>query len=187
MPAFSCSRPRRGRRARYTVTVKDGLGGTPDFTINVGTNPYDPPNPWVNPSTATTRRRQPGDQIYTAANTPATFTPQGESADGTPVQVNVQLLRPVPTVSGDFVDNSYTGTNPPADTTNTDMTLTQSGSSYTVTPTSGYYGVQVLEVTGFTPVSGTFAVASGIDNDGVDQFRQHEPGRHGRQHSKRAA
>ena len=33
------------------------------------------------------------------------------------------------------------------DTTNEDMTLTQSGSSYTVTPAAGYYGVQILEIT----------------------------------------
>ena len=36
-----------GATGSYTVTVSDGLGGTQTFTINVGTNPYDPPNPWV--------------------------------------------------------------------------------------------------------------------------------------------
>ena len=41
----------------------------------------------------------------------------------------MQLFRDVPTVTGAYVDNSYTGTNPPAATTNADMTLTQSGSS----------------------------------------------------------
>ena len=82
----------------------------------------------------------------------------------------MQLFRPVPTVSGAYVDNSYTGTNPPADTTNPDMTLTQNGSSYTVTPTSGYYGVQVLEVTGFTPVSGTFELQVGSTTTGSISF-----------------
>ena len=111
-----------------------------------------------------------GDQIYTTANTPATFTPQGESADGTPVQVSVQLFRGVPTVTGAYVDNSYAGTNPPADATNADLTLTQNGASYTVTPTNGDYGVQVLEVMGFTPVSGTFELQVGTTTTGSISF-----------------
>ena len=83
----------------YTVTVNDGLGNTQTFTINVGTNPYDPPNPWVKPVSVGVNSSgvNPGDQIYTAANTAVTFTPQGESADNTAVQTGAQLMRPGPT------------------------------------------------------------------------------------------
>lgn len=137
-----------------------------------GTGTDDPANPWVQPISVGVNNSgtNAGDQIYTTANTPATFTPQGESADGTPVQVSVQLFRGVPTVTGAYVDNSYAGTNPPADATNADLTLTQNGASYTVTPTNGDYGVQVLEVMGFTPVSGTFELQVGTTTTGSISF-----------------
>ena len=140
----------------YTVNVSDGLGGTQTFTINVGTNSFDPPNPWVTPINGT-------DKIFTAANTPATFTPQGVSADGSAAQVNVQLFRAVPVYPGDYVDNSYTGTSPAADAINPNMTLTQNGSSYTVTPTTGFYGVQVLEVTSQSATAAAWDAGSGVD------------------------
>ena len=83
---------------------------------------------------------------------------------------------------------TFTYDGPVADTTNPDMTLTQNGNgSYTLTPTSGYQGIQFLEVTAVTPVTGTFDVASGIDHDGVDQFRQRQPGGHGSRHANRDA
>ena len=131
-----------GAAGSYTVTVADGLGGSQNFTIAVGANKFDPPNPWVQPINGT-------DQITTAANTPATFSTQGESASGTAVQVSGQLMLPVPAVSGAYVDSSYANQTPPADTTNPYMTLTQNGSSasYTVTPNNGYYGEQFLEIT----------------------------------------
>jgi len=144
-----------GATGSYTVNVADGLGGTQTFTINVGTNSFDPPNPWVQPINGT-------DKISTAANTPATFTPQGVSADGSAVQVNVQLFRAVPAYPGDYVDNSYTGTNPVADATNPNMALAQNGSSYTVTPTTGYYGVQVLEVTAQSATAAPWDAGSGV-------------------------
>ncbi len=162
-----------GATGPYTVTVSDGLpGGTQTFTIDIGTNPDDPPNPWVQPVSvgANNQGVNTGDQIYTAANTPVTFTPQGESADGSQVQVSVELFRGVPTIPGAFVDSSYTGTNPPAATTNPDMTLTQNGSSYTLTPTNGDYGVQVLEVMGFTPVIGGFSLQVGTTTTGSIDF-----------------
>ena len=59
----------------YTVNVSDGLGGTQSFTIAIGTNVYDPPNPWVNAINGT-------DTITTAVNTPVTFTPSAGSAAG---------------------------------------------------------------------------------------------------------
>ena len=89
-----------GATGSYTVTVSDGLGGTQTFTVKIGTNSYDPPNPWVQPILGT-------DQVNVAANSSATFTVQGESADGTPPQVNVQLFRCVPAYTGDFADSSY--------------------------------------------------------------------------------
>ena len=50
-----------GATGAYTVTVSDGLGGSQTFTVNVGTNPYDPPNPWVQPiSRRQQQRRQLG-------------------------------------------------------------------------------------------------------------------------------
>ena len=128
----------------YTVTVTDGLGGSQTFIVNVGgTNPYDPPNPWVAPINGT-------DTITTAANTAAKFTPVGESANDTPPQIAVSLFLPLQgsNFSADLVDNTYTGTSPAVVTPNPYMTLTHSGSSYTVTPTSGFYGVQVLEIEG---------------------------------------
>ena len=86
--------------------MSDGLGGTQSFTINVGTNAYDPPNPWVKPINGT-------DTITTADNTAVTFTPQGESATAAgsaAPQVDVQLYRPVPGVANAYVDNSYVPT-----------------------------------------------------------------------------
>ena len=247
-----------GATGTYTVNVSDGLGGTTSFTITLGTNADDPPNPWVQPINGT-------DTIHTAANTPYTFTPTGgyaAAAGAVAPQINVQTFLPVPAVTGAVVDSSYdplnstfelqvgsvttgsisfdssnltgtaanirdalvsagfsgatvtaispTGSAPTAfsfkvtfaasespiasvssaalpdttltnsatssttvqtltftttipvpDTTNPDITLTQSGTSFTVTPAAGYYGMQVLEVTGFTPVSGTFELQVG--------------------------
>lgn len=147
-----------GATGPYTVNVSDGLGGTKSFTINVGTNSFDPSNPWVAPINGT-------DTIHAAANTPVTFTPQGVSANGSAVQVNVQLFRAVQGsgYAGYYVDNSYTGTTPAADTTNPNMTLVKNGSSYTVTPTAGYYGVQVLEVTGQSATAAPWDAGSGVD------------------------
>jgi len=147
-----------GATGSYTVTVSDGLGGTQTFKVNVAGNSYDPPNPWGQPINGT-------DKINAAANTAVTFTPQGVSADGSAVQVNVQLFRAVTTsgYEGDYVDNSYTGTNPVADTTNPDMTLTQNGSSYTVTPTTGYYGVQALEITAQSATAASWDTSAHVD------------------------
>jgi cyclophilin family peptidyl-prolyl cis-trans isomerase len=249
-----------GASGSYTVTVSDGLGGSKNFTVTIGANAYDPPNPWVAPINGT-------DTISTTANQAVTFTPQGgaaAAAGGVAPQIDVQLLQPVPTVADAYVDSSYVplisgtfelkvgtlttaaitfnsadptttaaniqsalrlltglsaatvtanaptpGTNPTsfsfsvtfagseapvtyvtlqnleatfanstsvatavqtltfhysgpmADTTNPNMTLTQNGSSYTVTPASGYYGVQFLEVMGLTSVLGTFQLKVG--------------------------
>jgi cyclophilin family peptidyl-prolyl cis-trans isomerase len=149
-----------GASGTYTVTVKDGTGATQSFTITIGADSYDPPNPWVQPINGT-------DQINVAANGSATFTPQGESADGTAVQVAAQLFLPVPSYPMYLVDSSYTGTNPPADTTNPYMTLTSSVVSdvttYTVTPETGYYGVQVLEVTGQSATAASWDSGAGVD------------------------
>ena len=251
-----------GATGSYTVTVSDGLGHSQSFQISVGTNSYDPPNPWVAPINGT-------DTITTAENTAVTFTPQGEAAAGGTAQVNVQLLLPIPGIANSYVDNSYiptvtgyfeleegstatseinfnstelnttaadiqtalqtlsglsgttvtavapSGSNPTsfsftvtfagsqspltylttsgtqtvsnleasfansatasattqtltftydgpvADTTNPDVTLTQNGSSYILTPTSGYQGIQYLEITAVTPVTGTFVLDVG--------------------------
>jgi cyclophilin family peptidyl-prolyl cis-trans isomerase len=147
-----------GASGPYTVTISDGLGGTQSFTINLGTNNFDPPNPWVNAVNG-------NDKIFTAAGTPSTFTPQGESADGSTVQVGVQAMMSVPTVPGAYVDNSFLNTSTaqsyPAQNPNPNITVTQNGSSYTVTPAAGYYGVQVLEVTAINAVSGTFQLKLG--------------------------
>ena len=80
----------------YTVNVTDPAGVTQSFTITVGTNSYDPPNPWVDPINGTDTITIPA-----AANASATFTPKGESADGTPApQIDVQLFRAVPDYPG---------------------------------------------------------------------------------------
>jgi cyclophilin family peptidyl-prolyl cis-trans isomerase len=95
-----------GATGTYTVNVSDGHGGTTSFTITLGTNAYDPPNPWVTPINGT-------DTITTAENTPVTFTPSGKSvtAAGSPApQVDVQLYEPVPSVANAYVDNSYVPT-----------------------------------------------------------------------------
>jgi large repetitive protein len=248
-----------GATGSYTVTVSDGLGGSTNFSVTVGTNSFDTPNPWVQPINGT-------DRINTPANTAYTFTPQGAAATaagGVTPQVSVKMLLPVPSISSAYVDSSYvpvngsfeikvgsvttgsirfdssnlagtaaniqdalvaagfsgttvtaasttgnaptafsfnvtftssasaityvasttaalpitfansataaatsqtltfTSSSPVADTTNPDVTLTQNGASYTVTPASGYYGVQFLEVMGFTPISGTFQLQVG--------------------------
>ena len=41
------------------------------------------------------------------------------------------------------------------------MTLTQNGSTYTVTPANGFYGTQYLEVMAFTPLTGQFQLQVG--------------------------
>ncbi len=56
---------------------------------------------------------------------------------------------------------TFTYDGPVADTSNPDVTLTQNGSSYTLTPTSGYTGIQYLEITAVTPVTGTFELDVG--------------------------
>ena len=143
----------------YTVTVTDSLNNTQTFSVSVGgTNSFDPPNPWVAPING-------NDKISTAANTATTFTPQGVSADGTAVSVNVQVLRAVQGsgYAGYYVDNTYTGTTPAADTTNPNLALVKNGSSYTATPTAGYYGVQVLEVTGQSATAAAWDSTSGVD------------------------
>ena len=74
--------------------MTDGLGGTQTFTVNVGgTNPFDPPNPWVAPINGT-------DTITTPANTAYQFTPVGESAASTPLPRSIRscssrLLGPI--------------------------------------------------------------------------------------------
>ncbi len=147
-----------GATGTYTVTVTDGTA-TQTFTVNVGANAYDPPNPWVAPIDNT-------DQLTTPANTAVSFIPQGESADNSAVQVNAQLLLPVPAVPGAYVDSSYTGTNPPS-APNTSMTLTSTptanGIEYTATPASGSYGVQVLEVTGQSATPAAWDSSAGVN------------------------
>ena len=82
------------------------------------------------------------------------------------MQVNAQLLLPVPAVSGAYVDSSYTGTNPPS-RANTSMTLTSTqtanGTEYTATPASGFYGVQVLEVTGQSATPASWDSSAGVN------------------------
>jgi cyclophilin family peptidyl-prolyl cis-trans isomerase len=142
----------------YAVSVNDGLGHTQSFLIHIGTNSFDPPNPWADPING-------NDKIFTAEGTPATFTPQGVSADGSAVQVGVQTMLSVTSVPGAYVDNSFlatsTAVNYPVVNPNPNITLTQNGSSYTVTPAAGFYGVQVLEVTAINAVVGTFQLQIG--------------------------
>jgi cyclophilin family peptidyl-prolyl cis-trans isomerase len=155
-----------GASGSYTVTVSDGSPeGTTSFTVNIGANSYDPPNPWVQPINST-------DTINVAANGQASFIPTGgydAAAGAVAPQVSVQLLRDVPQYPTYYVDNSYTGTSPDAPA-NPDIALAQNGSSYTVTPTAGYYGEQFLEVMGFTPVSGTFELEVGSTTTGPISF-----------------
>jgi len=132
------------------------------LTFNVtGTGAYDPPNPWVQPINST-------DTIYAAAGTPVTFTPQGESAAGVAApQVNVELLLDIPTVPGAEVDTSFlsssTAQTYPAQNPNQNLTLTNNGTSYTVTPTAGYYGVQLLEVTAQSATAAPWDSLSSVD------------------------
>ena len=141
-----------GASGPYTVTISDGLGASQSFTVNIGTDSFDPPNPWVDPINGT-------DQITTTAGTPVTFTPQGESADGSTVQVGVQAMLAVPSAPGGRTSITRSSTRArreyfPAQNPNPNITVTQNGSSYTVTPAAGFYGVQVLEVTGLDAVGG---------------------------------
>jgi len=105
------------------------------------------------------------DKITTTPGTPVTFTPTTGSADGSPVQVSVQAMLAIPSVPGAFVDSSFLATSSeatlPAQNPNPNITLTQNGSSYTVTPAAGFYGVQVLEVMGYTPVTTSSPVTAG--------------------------
>jgi cyclophilin family peptidyl-prolyl cis-trans isomerase len=154
----------------YTVALADGLGHTQTFQVEAGTNSatsaaitnsFDPPNPWVQPING-------NDKIFLAANTPVTFTPQGESAAGVAApQVDVQLLLNVTSVAGAEVDTSFlttsTATTYPAENPNPNLTLTKNGSSYTVTPTAGYYGVQFLEVTAQSATAASWDSGSGVD------------------------
>ncbi len=147
-----------GANGPYTVTITDGLGGTQTFTMNIGADNFDPPNPWVNAINGT-------DKITTSAGAAVSFTPTTGSADGSPVQVSVQPMLAIPGVSGAYVDTSFlatsTETTLPAQNPNPNIKLTQNGSSYTVTPTAGFYGEQVLEVMGFTPITTTSPATSG--------------------------
>ena len=157
-----------GASGPYTVTISDGLGGSQSFTVNIGTNSFDPPNAWVDAING-------NDQITTDAGTPVTFTPQGESADGSVVQVGVQAMLPVPSApAGTYVDNSFLDTTTaetfPAVNPNANITVTQNGSSYTVTPAAGFYGVQVLEVTGLNAVIGTFQLQVGLTTTAAISF-----------------
>ncbi len=157
-----------GASGPYTVTVSDGLGGSQSFTVNIGTNSFDPPNPWVDPING-------NDKITTNAGTPVTFTPQGESADGSVVQVEVQTMLAVTGApAGTYVDNSFLDTTTaetfPAQNPNANITVTQNGSSYTVTPAAGFYGVQVLEVTGLNAVIGTFQLQVGSTTTAAINF-----------------
>jgi hypothetical protein len=80
--------------------------------------------------------------------------------------------------AGTFVDNSFLDTTTaqsyPAQNPNPNITVTRNGSSYTVTPSAGFYGVQVLEVTAINAVTGKFALQIGgtttaqIDFDSTD-------------------
>ncbi len=162
----------------YTVTVSDGLGHTQTFQIQAGTdnttgtavpvtNSFDPPNPWINPING-------NDKILTSYNTPATFTPQTASADSSTVQVSVQAMSSLlqnNQVIGE-VDSSYAnfGSSSSYTTASPAITVTQNGSSYTVTPSAGFYGVQLLEVMGFTPVSGSFQLKLGSTTTAAVNF-----------------
>ena len=87
-----------GASGTYTVTVSDGLGGTQSFTVAVAADSFDPPNPWVQPVTVgvNSHGANPGDEIFTAANTPVSFTPQGESADGSRRRYTCSCSAPTP-------------------------------------------------------------------------------------------
>ena len=149
-----------GAAGPYTVTVSDGTN-TQTFTINTGTNTFDPPNPWVNAINGT-------DKI-TVTGKSYTFTPQGESATGQPVQVNVQSLFELQSTSngqvfsGTLYDSSvlnYLAGSGDAQATPS-IALSQNGSSYTLTPQAGFYGVQGVEIVAFTPVTTTSPATPG--------------------------
>ena len=57
---------------------------------------------------------------------------------------------------------TFTYAGPEVSATNPDVTLTHnSNGSYTLTPTAGYQGIQYLEVTAVTPVTGAFTLQAG--------------------------
>ena len=177
-----------GATGPYTVTVSDGTN-TQTFTINIGTNAYDPPNPWVTPVNGT-------DKLPVAAGTPTQYTPQGVSADGQPVQVSVQTMLSIPSVSGAYVNNSFLATS----TAQPDPAgpeyrphryakrielhgdarsglLWQAG--------AGGHGLHAGHDHKSCNVRPRHVpIAGGSDNDGGDQFRQHQSDRHSRQHAK---
>ena len=110
-----------GATGSYTVTVSDGLGGSQTFTVNIGTNPYDPPNPWVEPIDGTDRSTTAGQ--YAGDIHPAGRIGRWLGRAGRTCRSSAD----VPRSPAAYVDNSYTGTKPPADTTNPDITVTQNG------------------------------------------------------------
>jgi len=58
-----------------------------------------------------------------------------------------------------------------ADASNPDVTLTDNGDgNYTLTPASGYQGIQFLEITAVTPVTGTFKLQVGSSTTGSINF-----------------
>ena len=98
-----------------------------ELTFNVtGTGAYDPPNPWVEAINGT-------DKLFAAAGTPTLpFTPVGQSADASPVAVDVQELLDIPAAPpGTEVDNSFLDTSTaqsyPAQDPNVDISLPRTG------------------------------------------------------------
>jgi len=60
---------------------------------------------------------------------------------------------------------TFTYAGPMPDTTNPDVTLTKNNDgSYTLTPTAAYQGIQFLEITAVTPVTGTFKLQVGSNS-----------------------
>ena len=158
-----------GAQGPYTVTISDGTNAQ-TFTIQAGTdtttstpitNSFDPPNPWVKPISGS-------DKVFSLYNTPTSFTPTGVSADGSAVQVNVQVLSPMSfdgTAFAGDADSSFS--NFPStngySVGSPKVTLSHTGSSYTVTPVAGYYGMQVLEITAQSATPAAWDSTSGTD------------------------
>ena len=176
-----------GATGSYTVTVSDGLGHSQNFTIGVGTNSFDPPNPWVQPVKAGVNSAgvNTGDQIYTAANTPVTFTPSGQSADGTAVQVNVQLMRTVPQYPGYYVERLVYGRQPGGGHAQSEHRAHAERLQLHAHANRRLPRRRVLGGHGDDPRQGHVLVESGIDSHGGHQLRQHRPHDHGGQHPKR--
>ncbi len=66
---------------------------------------------------------------------------------------------------------TFTYNGPVPDATNPDITVTPNGSGgYTVTPATGFQGVQYLEVTAINPVTGTFELQVGSNTTGSIDF-----------------